>query len=83
MFGWLKRKPEPKGERLEELPSDGSCPDCGERPLLSGPVGGAARNIMCAHCLSEFTVLDGFGQIIDRNGKASPERARTVYGIEA
>jgi hypothetical protein len=58
------------------------CPDCGSTHLISGPRGGAAQNVACATCLSEFNVIAFHMIIIDRMGKLTPERALSVYGIE-
>lgn len=75
------RSPEPD---VEAALQRGKCPDCGGGPLIEGPSGGAATNYLCDNCLSEFN-LGFFGEtvfLINRNGKASPERARTVFGRE-
>ena len=88
MLSYLKRifsgeqMNEPQTETLEQLPDDGSCPDCRKGPLIAGPRGGAARNVLCDNCLSEFNVLVPTGHIIDRMGKCSPARAWAIYHIK-
>lgn len=64
--------------------SDRRCPDCGSDDLLAGPRGGAAQNVACGNCYSEFNfmVYGGAFSLIDRMGKLSPERAER-YGIPA
>jgi hypothetical protein len=80
------RKPEPvptPQEKVDAALADNRCPDCGERTLFSGPRGGAAVNMACGTCLSEFNILIFAGppRLLHRMGKLSPERARTVYGF--
>jgi hypothetical protein len=38
----------------------GICPDCGQGPILEGPSGGAATNLMCENCKQQFN----FGGIV-------------------
>lgn len=58
------------------------CPDCGNK-LLAGPCGGCSQNMACSNtkCGSEFNGAVPFGGV-ERNGKISAERYRTVYGRE-
>lgn len=63
----------------------GTCPSC-KTPdaMLLGPRGGAARNVACSICGQEFNVLIHDGNvvaIVQRMGKASSDRLRTVYGL--
>jgi len=58
------------------------CPDCGNN-LLPGPCGGCSQNMACSNteCASEFNGSIDLGWI-QRNGKISAERYRTIYGRE-
>lgn len=60
---------------------DSQCPYCGS-PLLAGPQGCGAQNVLCANlsCRQEFN-LDAWGFTIDRNGKADDKRARMFGGV--
>ncbi len=59
-------------KRLE----NNTCPNCGGM-LVGGPSGGAAQNIACSQCWSEFNVMP-FG--FYRMGVLAKQRANNVYG---
>jgi hypothetical protein len=62
---------------------ENKCPDCGARDLWDGPRGGAARNIACGSCLSEFNILMSVPPyLIERMGMLSVSRGATVYGFK-
>lgn len=69
-------------ERDKRFMERGTCPDCGEKSLLSGPSGGMSQNVACNNCLMEFNVHHSFGGLlgVDRTGKLSETRAG-VFGI--
>lgn len=80
-------RPEPQATEADKdqaalSKSTPECPDCGSIHLIAGPRGGAAQNIACATCLSEFNVIAIHMILIQRMGKLTPERALWVYGIE-
>jgi hypothetical protein len=78
-------RPEPEmtdSDKDQKALAEHRCPDCGSIHLIGGPRGGAAQNVACATCLSEFNIIAFHNILIKRMGKLSPERARTVYGIE-
>jgi hypothetical protein len=65
------------------LLAKGTCPSCKTpNSMLVGPRGAAARNIACGQCHEEFNVLMHNGQcfIIERMGRAPPDRFRSIYG---
>jgi ribosomal protein S27AE len=71
-----------KSEKDQRALDKRQCPDCGSSVLIGGPRGGAAQNIACGECFSEFNVVnfDGKLGLIDRMGKLSPKRAE-LYGL--
>lgn len=65
------------------LISFGTCPEClANESMRFGPVGGVTQNLMCIDCRAEFSVA--FTEwppiLLDRLGRTSDERARTIYG---
>jgi hypothetical protein len=59
------------------------CPDCRGGHLLKGPCGGAAQNMMCENCTSEFNLVLGPGFVIgDRISDRGDGGARKeLYGL--
>lgn len=76
----------PTQEELDKQALDRrQCPDCGTGQLLLGPRGGAAANVACPSCLSEFNILigpDNDLHMLKRMEKLSFDRAK-LYGITA
>lgn len=66
-----------KDKRLE----NGLCPDCAGK-LIVGPWGGSGRDCVCEKCHKEFVICPDIGNLlVQRLGKCSPERLKSVYGI--
>ena len=72
-------------KRDEALLQQGTCPSCmTPEAMRLGPEGGSAQNCMCIACREEFNLAFLGGVVLlDRMGKASPDRARSLYGWEA
>lgn len=69
-------------ERDQQALDRRQCPDCHSNKLLLGPRGGAARNVACGSCQSEFNLLLAPDRLflLDRMGKLSLDRC-ALYGI--
>lgn len=88
-MNWFKNLLRSSGIGLTEQEKDDralakrECPDCGSNKLLIGPCGGASMNVACETCLSEFNILNMFGnlRLQSRMGKLTPERAEQAYGL--
>lgn len=67
------------GKEQEAL-VNGICPICGATLFLSGPRGGAARNILCIYCRAEFNYSIVASELLTDH--CAPERQKQLYDVD-